>query len=487
MPSINDRVGIDPSQIKTIAIIGGGASGAISLDSLIQENRFDITLFERRDRPGGVWCLDETTIETPNEILKAGATHVDTDPQLDNPFHSGATSERLVLPRPKQERFEETPSYANIKTNIIETMMTYLDVNRWPHPSEDPEERKYVDGLVVRQYIDEYISKHLQRENVNVVYTTTVEDVERIDAPGKPIPYRFRLTLRQPLDEANDVWFQQEFDSVVVAVGHYHVPFIPNVPGLNEVQRKFPGRVQHSKFYRNNSQYHDKSVIVIGSRSSGADLTKFLADVATTVYQSVRNTKNPKLSTKPNIISKPIIERYDVHDDNFTVVFEDGSTIENPDFLIYSTGYQFSFPFLNRLFESDHQTLTVDGVVIPTLYQHTFFVHEPLLNVVGVPVDGVSFRVFEYQAILVARFLSGRIQLPSQKEQREWIEARRAAKGVHRAYHTIGVDDAFVYLNLLVDLGKAGPGGREFPTLTLEDLVVYRQAGETLRKFWDER
>lgn len=46
----------EKGQIKKIAVIGAGASGAIALDSLVREQAFDtIKVFERREKAGGVW------------------------------------------------------------------------------------------------------------------------------------------------------------------------------------------------------------------------------------------------------------------------------------------------------------------------------------------------------------------------------------------------------------------------------------------------
>lgn len=499
---ITDKpVSLSTNQVKNVAIIGGGASGAVALDSLLKEGHFDsITLFERRDTVGGVWNLDEATIETPNQIIKSGYTHIKTDPQLPNPFHDtpiDSKSKFLVTPKIDQERFEKTPSYQGIKTNVLERMMTYSDVNSWGLPGvTDPEESKFVGGLVVRDYIDRYIKRNAGQDNVNIVYNTTVEDVERISksvSSSDEIPYQFRLTLRQKLNEHEDIWYQEIYDSVVVSIGHYHVPYIPYVPGLQEIQEQHPSVVQHAKFYREPSSYKDKTVLVVGSRASGADLSKFLADVSTTVYQSIRNVlPNLRLSKKPNIILKPKVKEYKIIDNkNFKVIFDDDSELLNPDNILYATGYQFSFPFLNRLFENDNTTLTEQGIILPNLYQHTFFINEPLINIIGVPIDGVSFRVFEYQAVLIARFITGKISLPTRQEQSKWILERFKAKGIHRSYHTIGVDDAFEYLHGLVDLGKikdpALITGRQFPKLTSEDMAIYRAAGEKLREFWDER
>jgi cation diffusion facilitator CzcD-associated flavoprotein CzcO len=44
--------------IKSIAIIGAGPAGAITVDALSQEQAFDkIRLFERREKAGGCWSV----------------------------------------------------------------------------------------------------------------------------------------------------------------------------------------------------------------------------------------------------------------------------------------------------------------------------------------------------------------------------------------------------------------------------------------------
>ena len=46
-------------------------------------------------------------------------------------------------------------------------------------------------------------------------------------------------------------------------------------------------KIQHAKFYRDSSSYKNKLLLLL-SRASGADLTKFIArEDGTTVYQSV--------------------------------------------------------------------------------------------------------------------------------------------------------------------------------------------------------
>jgi len=46
-----------------------------------------------------------------------------------------------------------------------------------------------------------------------------------------------------------------EYDAIAVASGHYTVPFIPDIPGISEWNKAYPGRISHSKFFRRPEEY----------------------------------------------------------------------------------------------------------------------------------------------------------------------------------------------------------------------------------------
>lgn len=483
-PEIEPLRSVAPGQINRVAIIGGGASGAISLDSLVQEDQFEqITLFERRNTLGGIWVYDKNPITTPNDLIKVGAFSGTIDPPLENPFKKqGYSARKTTLLPSRQQRFEQTPAYEKMNTNIIEKLMTYSDRKQW-NPDQP---NTYVDRAVVRQYIQDYIQKNAARDNVKIVMNTTVEHVERIVRPDSNT-YYFTVTLRQTQPGSDDLWYQEDYDSVIVNVGHYHIPFIPKVPGSEAVQAKYPERIEHAKFFRTGDKYKDKVVVVVGARSLGADVCKYTADFATKVYQLIRTFETVRKVVKaPNLETKPVIDRYEeIAGGGFKVVFEDGSEVVNPDYVVYATGYQFLFPFLVE----NLGDITIDGKIVPDLYQHTFLTREPLLPFIGMPTDAISFRAFEYQAILVARFLAGRVELPPLEVQNRWLQDRYALHKDTRAFHTIGATDARNYMQSLVKLGQPRKGartgvGREFPVVTEEDIKQYVAAAIELSKSW---
>ena len=74
--------------------------------------------------------------------------------------------------------------------------------------------------------------------------------------------------------------------------------------------------------------------------------------------------------------------------------------ILDPDHIVYATGYQFLYPFLRR----EYGDITENGVIVSNIYQHTFLINEPLITMVGIPIDAISFRYLSI-AILVTRYL----------------------------------------------------------------------------------
>ena len=101
---------------------------------------------------------------------------------------------------------------------------------------------------VIREYVESLIQRR-GYENL-VSYSTTVEKVEKIGEEWK-------LTLRKQ-ESQTDYWWEERFDAVVVATGHYAVPYIPHIEGLAEFARVRSGSVLHSKQFRGRDAFKGK-------------------------------------------------------------------------------------------------------------------------------------------------------------------------------------------------------------------------------------
>jgi cation diffusion facilitator CzcD-associated flavoprotein CzcO len=85
-----------------------------------------------------------------------------------------------------------------------------------------------------------------------VSYDTTVELAEKVGS-------KWRLVLRKPhTTDGEDEWWEEHFDAIVVASGHYSVPYIPRIEGLDAFERTQPGSVKHSKMFRGRNAYRGK-------------------------------------------------------------------------------------------------------------------------------------------------------------------------------------------------------------------------------------
>lgn len=152
-----------------------------------------------------------------------------------------------------QPRFTESSIYPYLETNIDHIPMQF---SQEPIPAETSAHsvdlygpktpfrhwdvmRRYIKGLVERRGYEDLIS-----------YNTTVERAEKVKSEWK-------VTLRKEGRE-RDYWWTESFDAVVVASGHYSVPYIPAIEGLEEFEKSRPGSVIHSKHFRGRDLYKGK-------------------------------------------------------------------------------------------------------------------------------------------------------------------------------------------------------------------------------------
>jgi len=61
---------------------------------------------------------------------------------------------------------------------------------------------------------------------------------------------------------------EQNYDAIVIANGHFAVPFIPDLPGIREWNAENPGVISHSKFYRRPDEFRDKVRITVATAQS---------------------------------------------------------------------------------------------------------------------------------------------------------------------------------------------------------------------------
>ncbi|PVI00307.1 flavin-containing monooxygenase FMO [Periconia macrospinosa] len=462
--------------IKRVAVIGLGPSGAIAIDALAREKIFDqIRVFERREAPGGCWLEDSAS---PADLEpQSFAALADRNGELPLPIPSSLPAK---TPKPVQKQYTESSVYPYLETNVDAIPMSFSqepiptqrsDLSISKHGQNTP----FRHHSVIRKYISDLVNRK-GYENL-VSYNTTVELAEK---QGKD----WRLVLRRNGGEGQqDEWWEERFDAVVVANGHYHVPYIPRIEGLDAFEAARPGSVKHSKMFRGRDSYRGKTVVVVGASVSAADIAYDLIGIASgPIYAVVQGHKpngyfGDEAFKHPSIATKPSISHITTSNGDRTVHFIDGTSVAGVDEIIFGTGYSWSLPFLPNI--------SVRKNRVPGLYQHVVYREDPSLVFVGAVGAGLTFRVFEWQAVLAARVLSGRATLPSVQEQERWEKERVQKKG-DGALFTLVFPDFEEYFESLRKLaGDEGPG-RKLPPFKKEWIDVFMRGHELRKKWWRE-
>jgi len=200
-------------------------------------------------------------------------------------------------------------------TNLPHPVMGYTE---YLFPPSTP---LFPVAATVRTYLESYAS-HFNlipfiRFNVSVTHATWVHN-------------RWRVTI--------STGETLEFDNLVVANGHYRLPNVPDIPGLDHWITT--NMASHSAWYRRPHEFGRK-VLVVGDGPSGRDIAAEMRNHGRTVVHSVSGSV-PRDDQYFKLRGKPL----HFFDDG-RVLFEQGIVEENIDHCILATGFQMDFPFFN--------------------------------------------------------------------------------------------------------------------------------------------
>lgn len=387
------------------------------------------------------------------------------------------------IPKLSQPRYAESSVYPYLETNVVSTAMSFSQeaIPRGATPlsiSKHGEGTPFRHHSIVRGYIQSLVNRNGYEKLVS--YNTTVELAEKVG-------HEWRLVLRRDGDvRGEDEWWEERFDAVIVAGGHYSVPYIPNVEGLVEFERTRPGSVKHSKMFRGRNAYRGKRVVIVGASVSAADIAYDIVGAAKEpIYAVVLGHKangyfGDVAFHHPGIAMKPSMSHITTKNGHRTVHFIDGTLVQDVDEIIFGTGYSWTLPFLPNVKVRNNR--------VPSLYQHVVYQNDPSLLFVGAIGAGLTFKVFEWQAVLAARVAAGRARLPPLDEQQKWEQDRIAKKGDGPAFTLIYPDfeDYFETLRALAGEPKTGEPGRKLPPFDKNWFEVFMAGHELRKKWWRE-
>lgn len=169
---------------------------------------------------------------------------------------------------PAQPRFTESSIYPYLETNVDDAAMCFTGGGEEVIPARRSEWSVAMHGpdTPFRHWtvMREYVSGLFGRNGYGSLVDCGVS-VERAVKEGEEWVLTVRRQEEEDDDEkkaggagGEDVWSEERFDAVVVASGHFNVPWIPAIEGLEEFERARTGSVLHSKMFRGRDAFRGK-------------------------------------------------------------------------------------------------------------------------------------------------------------------------------------------------------------------------------------
>lgn len=197
---------------------------------MLAEKKFeDIDIFEQRESLGGVWNYTADTVDwLPSVPL--------TDPL-----------EPLEEPKWRTDGSAKHPifisaMYDKLETNIPQSLMQFSD---FPFPSDL---QLFPPHESVLQYIQDYGAEVLEL----VQFGTQVTDVELLSSGERS---SWIVRTKNLISHCVSV---KKYDAVVIASGHYNVPYVPDIRGISLWNEVYPRSISHSKFFRSSHRFANK-------------------------------------------------------------------------------------------------------------------------------------------------------------------------------------------------------------------------------------
>jgi trimethylamine monooxygenase len=278
---------------------------------------------------------------------------------------------------------------------------------------------KQIASYPPRAVLFDYIEGRVKKANIRdwIRFNSPIRWVEYNEATGM-----FAVTIH---DQIKDSTYNEDFDHVISASGHFSTPHVPFYEGFDT----FNGRVLHAHDFRDAREFTDKDVLILGSSYSAEDIGsqcwKYGCKSMTVAY------RNAPMGFKwpDNWEEVPALVKVDKN----TAYFKDGTTRE-VDAIILCTGYKHFFNYL----PDDLRLKTTNRLAAADLYKGVVYTPNPKMFYLGMQDQWFTFNMFDAQAWWVRDAIMGKIDIPTdqatlQADVVERVEREEASDDVKYA------------------------------------------------------
>ncbi|KRX27704.1 Flavin-containing monooxygenase FMO GS-OX-like 9 [Trichinella nelsoni] len=405
-----------------ICVIGAGAAGLCACKYARLIKNATVVVYEIWDRVGGTWnYTDQVGEDFRNE------------------------TRHPVL-------------YKNLKTNLPKEIMGFPDF-----PFKNTIKESFICHQLVSDYLQDYAKHFNLLQHIKFGYKVT-------DVHAHPnSEYCWQLEVKNVKTKLFETHF---FDALFVCSGHYALPHIPEIKGMDQ----FQGELLHASTYRVPEKFQGRRVACLGAGPSGVDLAFELSHFAKKVYPSQCTADYIDISSEVRVKEKKPLQVYLCHNDSRLqsalpehleetvgiescekngVILKDGQYL-TVDTIIFCTGYEYEFPFLQHC-----TPLYVKSNSVSPLHYHMIHVNLKNLFFIGLNYTVLPFPFFDVQVRFCVELLKGKFDMPSEEQIREdeMLENEMRQKmtlGKALPPHYMGPLQ-WAYLYRLIDLAKLNP------------------------------
>ena len=317
-----------------------------------------------------------------------------------------------------------------------------------------PSTNLYPPAATVLKYLQDYAAHFDLKKLIRL--NTRVELTE-----WDPSVSKWHVRTKTTAPEGSSTVDTSDFDLVIVANGHYRVPYYPDIPGLSSWRAA--GKVEHAVWYRH-AEYKGDTVLVVGRGPSGVDIADEMAVVSKAVISSQPGTPRSDSADGKSKLRDRVVEFLDAKEG--TVRYEDGTTDSGVDFVYLATGYEHSQPYLpesileksipppvpplpGKLYNSKFHIFPLAKQIFPLVSS----IPSSSLAFIALPYRVVPFPLAEIQMRAVVRVLEDPSILDPAREAVDIItryEELRAKVGdndqlIARVWHKLDEQDQFDY------------------------------------------